>query len=262
VPKKISTIRNPFLIIGHRGFAAKYPENTMAGFAAAITAGVEMIELDVQLSSDGHPVVIHDDELDRTTNGKGLVIDHSLSDLKKLDAGSWFDPTYENERIPTLEEVLDLVGNQTLINIEIKVKPEQNVRLLRDIEKITLALIRRKHFEQQVILSSFNKSVLESIHQLGRPTAIGVLTELGEELDIISVCRRLGAFSWHPQYLELDQNNVTRMHEHGIKVIPYTVNSPEDIQALSAMGVDGVFTDDPIAAAAYHHKILSSRHLQ
>ena len=131
----------------------------MAGFAAAITAGVEMIELDVQLSSDGHLVVIHDDELDRTTNGKGLVVDHSLADLKKLDAGSWFNSMYNNERIPTLEEVLDLVGNRTLINIEIKVKPEKNVRLLRDIEKMTLALIRRKRLDRQVLLSSFNKSV-------------------------------------------------------------------------------------------------------
>ena len=89
-----------------------------------------------------------------------------------------------------------------------------------------------------------------------------LLTEFGEELDIIPVCRQLDAFSWHPQYLELDKNKITRMHEHGIKVIPYTVNSPEDIQTLSALGVDGVFTDDPVTAAAYHTDIHSSRHLQ
>jgi len=92
------------LIIGHRGFRARYPENTMAAFAGAVDAGADMIEFDVQLSSDGIPVVIHDRTLDRTTNGSGPVTSHTLSQLKKLDAGSWFQSRFRAQTIPTLEE--------------------------------------------------------------------------------------------------------------------------------------------------------------
>ena len=243
-----AALNSTFLIIGHRGFRAKYPENTLSGFKAAILSGVSMIELDVQLSSDGHLVVIHDDDVDRTTNGKGPVTSHTLAELKKLDAGTWFDARFKNEPIPTLEEVLDIVGDKSLINIEIKVKPNQRVEVLGNIEKITLALIRRKNIEKQVLVSSFNKKILESIRQTNPTVALGVLTEFGEETDIITLCKSLNAVSWHPYYLALEPEKVALMHQHGIKVIPYTVNSREDIKQLSEMGADGVFTDDPVAA--------------
>jgi len=236
------------LIIGHRGFSAKYPENTMVGFQAALAANVEMIELDVQLSSDGHPVVIHDDELDRTTDGKGPVTAYSLSELKKFDAGSWFDPRFENEPIPTLNEVLDISGPKGLINVEIKVNPGQGPETLRGIETITLAMIRRKGLLNQVLISSFNKYVLESLHQTEPAVALGVLTEFGEEIDIVKVCKALGAFSWHPHYLEADAEKIARMHADGIHVIPYTVNAENDINAVVQAGVDGFFTDDPVYA--------------
>lgn len=247
----IPTIDTPFvkpLIIGHRGYKAKYPENTLAGFREAIANGVDMIEFDVQLSSDGYPVIIHDDELDRTTDGNGPVGALSLSELKKLDAGSWFDPRFKNEPIPTLEEVLDLVADKALINVEIKVKPDQKIETLQDIEKITLALIRRKKLEKQVLVSSFNKYVLQSISQMDQPPALGVLTEFGEEIDVLSLCKTLGAFSWHPYFLEANEEKIARMHKNGIRVIPYTVNTLNEIKAVVKNGVDGFFTDDPVAA--------------
>ena len=245
------TIDTPFkkpLVIGHRGFKARYPENTMAGFRAALASSVAMIELDVQLSSDGHPVVIHDDDLDRTTDGKGPVTALSLSELKKLDAGSWFDPQFANESIPTLAEVLNLVGNRALINVEIKVKPDRKVDALQDIDIITLSLIRRKKLEKQVLISSFNKYVLERISRMDQPPALGVLTEFGEDINIFRVCQTLGAFSWHPYFLEVDKEKITRMHQKGIRVMPYTVNSPNEMKMALNTGVDGFFTDDPIVA--------------
>ena len=111
---------NPPWIMAHRGYRARYPENTLVAFQAALDAGVQMIELDVALSRDRKLVVIHDATLERTTNGEGAVSDHTLAQLKQLDAGGWFHPRFAGEHLPELSEVLDLADGQVLINIEIK----------------------------------------------------------------------------------------------------------------------------------------------
>ncbi len=242
-----NTFRKP-LIIGHRGFRAKYPENTLAGFQAAIDANADMVELDVQLSRDGQIVVIHDAELNRTTNGKGTVASRSLADLKKLDAGSWFHPRFRNERIPTLEEVLDLAANRIMINIEIKVAPHLKTREADGIEKKIMELILLKNALDRVLVSSFNKFILESVSQMDHPPALGVLTEFAEDIDVLQICRKIKAFSWNPYYLELNEEKLIPMRESGIRVMPYTVNSPQDIIRLTELGIDGMFTDDPVMA--------------
>ncbi|MFO7965745.1 MAG: glycerophosphodiester phosphodiesterase family protein [Desulfobacterales bacterium] len=237
------------LIIGHRGCRARFPENTITAFQAAIEAGADMIEFDVRLCADGHPVVIHDRTLDRTTTGSGNVADRRLFELKQLDAGSWFHNRFRHETVPTLEEVLDRFGQNTLMNIEVKVDSDQPRRESAQIgDKIMLSLTR-KNLLSRVIISSFDKTLLECIEARGRSPAIGVLTKLGEESDPVFVCRALKAFSYHPNYLEVDQQLVTMMHSCGIGVVPYTVNDPEDIRRLIRMGVDGLITDDPETAA-------------
>ncbi len=243
----LSAIQKP-LIIGHRGFRTRYPENTLASFQAALDAGADMIELDIRLSSDGHLVVIHDAEVERTTNGEGPVISYTLAELKQLDAGIWFHPRFVNERIPSLEEVLDLVRGRGLINIEIKVEPDHVFDANHTIEQKTVELIQRKRAETFSLVSSFNKKILENISQMDHPPAIGVLTEYDEKQDVVTLCKKLNALAWHPQYLAVDKNQVLLMHEAGIKILPYTVNSKEEIEQLFEMGVDGVFTDDPIMA--------------
>jgi glycerophosphoryl diester phosphodiesterase len=236
------------LVIGHRGFRAKYPENTLAGFQAAIDAKADMVELDVQLSRDGHLVVIHDDQLNRTSNGQGTVASHSLADLKKLDAGSWFHPRFRNERIPTLEEVLDLAANKIRINIEIKVDPHMRTKEAGGIERKTIDLVLLKKAGDVVLVSSFNKNILESLSQMDRRPALGVLTEFGENIDVLEISKKIRAFSWNPHFLGLNKEKLLQMQENGIKVMPYTVNSPEDISSLLILGVDGIFTDDPVFA--------------
>lgn len=116
---KLGEIAFP-LPIAHRGFRAKYPENTQAAFRGALQIQAGMVELDVAMSRDRALVVIHDDTLERTTNGFGRVKDHTLAELKQLDAGSWFSPHFSEERIPTLRQVLELCRDKTLVNIEIK----------------------------------------------------------------------------------------------------------------------------------------------
>lgn len=110
----------PIMVIAHRGFSGQAPENTLASFQKAVELGSDMIELDVRFSKDGQVVVIHDDTIDRTTNGRGKVADYTLKELKQFDAGSWFAPQFSGERIPTLKEVLELVKGKVLVNIEIK----------------------------------------------------------------------------------------------------------------------------------------------
>ena len=109
-----------FTIIAHRGASAYYPENTLVSFEGAMALGADMVELDVQLTSDGEVVVFHDEKITRCTDGRGRIADHSLAELKKLDAGSWFDKKFQGEKIPTLAEVLNVCKNKIAVNIEIK----------------------------------------------------------------------------------------------------------------------------------------------
>ncbi len=243
----LSGFKKP-LIIGHRGYRGKYPENTLAGFKAAIDAGADMIEFDVRLSLDGHPVVIHDALLERTTDGAGPVCAKPLRELKKHDAGGWFHPRFKDETLPTLDEVLGLVNKRVLINIEIKVDANQSCNSYEGIEEKVMDSVLRHNVCDYVLVSSFNRNILEKLRLMKDPPAIGVLSEFGEEKEGLAACRTLDAFSWHPYYLALDKEQVAWAHENGFKVICYTVNEPADIRKLIEMGVDGLFTDDPVAA--------------
>ena len=236
------------LIIGHRGYCARFPENTLVGFQAAIDAGADMIEFDVRLSLDGHPVVIHDARLERTTNGGGFVYETPLNELKKHDAGKWFDPRFEGEKIPTLDEVLGFVNKRVLMNIEIKVDADQPDASFLGIEEKVMDSVFRHNAGDYVLVSSFNRNILEKLRLMKDPPAIGVLSEFGEEKEGLAACRTLDALSWHPYYLALDKEQVARAHAQGFKVICYTVNEPEDISRLILMDVNGLFTDDPAEA--------------
>ncbi|MEW5822068.1 MAG: glycerophosphodiester phosphodiesterase family protein, partial [Cyanobacteriota bacterium] len=137
---------NP-LIIAHRGFSAQAPENTIAAFDAAIKSGVPFIELDVTLTKDGELIIIHDDTLDRTTNGKGLVSEFTLEELKKLDAGEWFCREFKGEQLPTLSEVLDRYGNKIAINIEIKSQNDPDTPI---VDKV-VEMVKNKKLESAVV---------------------------------------------------------------------------------------------------------------
>ena len=159
---KIKHFRPPW-IIGHRGYPYKYPENTLAAFQAAVAAGVAMIELDVMLSRDRKLVVIHDDTLERTTNGHGAVRNYTLEELKKLDAGSWFDARFADQRLPELSEVLDLAGGLTRVNIEIKAKSYEHRHPPDAIEKQVVAMVQQKNLQEAVLISSFEIDFLVQI---------------------------------------------------------------------------------------------------
>ena len=234
------------LIIAHRGYRAKYPENTLVAFEEAIEAGADMIELDVLLTKDRKMVVIHDESLDRTTNAQGPVRDYTLSELKTLDAGSWFDARFKGERLPTLEEVLELVDKRIPVNIEIKRSAYEPHHPADAIEKQIVELVTRKNAVENVLVSSFEWQVLEPLRAMKEAPAIAILSGGSNEDNPLEACRNLGAFSWHPRSLMLEKEHVREMHETGILVFPWNMDTLEDIERVLEMDVDGVIVDDPL----------------
>jgi glycerophosphoryl diester phosphodiesterase len=151
----------PPWIIGHRGYSAKYPENTLIAYQAALVAGATMVELDVMFSRDRKIVVIHDTTLSRTTNGHGTVADFTLAELSRLDAGSWFDAHSANQHLPELSEVLDLVKDRAYVNIEIKSNAYESHHPPDAIEKQVIEMLRQKNLLDTGMISSFDVNILE-----------------------------------------------------------------------------------------------------
>jgi len=241
----------PPWIIGHRGFAAQYPENTLAAFQAAIAAGAAMIELDVMLSRDRKVVVIHDETLERTTNGRGAVADLTLAELKQLDAGSWYHPRFAGQRLPELSEVLDLVNGRVYLNIEIKSSAYESHHPADAIETQVVELLRQKKLLDSGMISSFNAHVLEQVASMPDAPVIAYISDKAADSHTVKMCTRLKAYSWHPDQAVVTRSQVKKMHAAGIKVFPYNVDTLENYMKMAAMDADGVITDDPVSAGEW-----------
>jgi glycerophosphoryl diester phosphodiesterase len=211
------------LKIGHRGAKGHEAENTLVSFQKAIALGVDMIELDVYLSKDNHPVVIHDKTLDRTTSGHGLVADFLATELQSLG-------------VPTLETVFNLVNNQCEINIEIKV--------IKAVDRV-LQLINSSTFDKRkLLLSSFDWNALREVRIQDRSIRIGVLTETDITL-ALAFAKFIKAYSIHPYYHLLTDENTQKIQTNNFKVFPWTVNESEAIIFVKSLQVDGIITDFP-----------------
>ena len=237
-----------FLVIAHRGYSEAYPENTLAAFEAAIETGALMSELDVTLSRDRHVIVIHDDHLDRTTDASGLVVQRNLSELKQLDAGSWFDQRFKGETIPTLAEVLRMAKGRGLLNVEIKSSAYAPGHPDDAIEKQVVDLIRRRRMMRSTVVSSFSRPILEQLAAMKNPPALALISEEPATDETLAFCRRIRSFSWHPDHRIVTADLVEEMHSHNIRVYPWTVKTAKELQRVRAMGVDGVIVNDPYLA--------------
>jgi glycerophosphoryl diester phosphodiesterase len=221
------------LKIGHRGASGYEPENTLISFRKAIELKADGIELDVHLSSDGELIVIHDETIDRTTNGKGEVHQMTLHDLKKIRIDN-------SEEIPTLIEVLELVNRRCLINIELK-----GMGTAKPVNELINHYISDKKWEiNDFLVSSFDWKMLEEFHLLNPKIRIGVLTEESIE-DALAFAKKIKAFSIHPDYQLLTKENVALMHENGFGVFPWTVNSKKAIQKIKTFHVNGIISNFP-----------------
>ena len=239
------TFKPPWFI-AHRGYRAKYPENTLIAFQAALDAGVQMIELDVLLSRDRKPVVIHDATLERTTNGKGAVSDYTLEQLKQLDAGGWFHPRFVGEKLPELSEVLDLADGRVFINIEIKPHAYEPHHPLDAVERQVIELIHRRKITDRVLISSFDLNLLQYIMTIDQALALGMISRDPVNTETIEKCEQLHVVSWHPNHQILTPEQVKTMHAHDIRVFPYNADTSEEIARVLSMEVDGVISSDPL----------------
>jgi glycerophosphoryl diester phosphodiesterase len=221
------------LKIGHRGAKGHEPENTLASFQKAINLHVDGIELDVHLSSDGELMVIHDATIDRTTNGKGAVNKLSLPELKGFLIEN-------NQQIPSLGEVLDLVNEKGFVNIELK-KYETADKTVELIEKY----VEEKGWNySKFLVSSFDWNALQQVTFLNSEIPIGVLTKTDLEL-ALAFAKFIQAKSLHPHFHLLTKENTVRIQEKGFLVFPWTVNEPEDIKKIKSFKVNGIITDFP-----------------
>lgn len=243
LPLDLTNLPRP-LLIGHRGYPARYPENTLASFTGAMEAGCDMIELDVTLTRDRKVVVIHDDTLDRTTTGKGLVASRSLEEIKALDAGSWFDPRFSTERVPELSEVLKLTAGRCLLNIEIKTSAFEAGYPDDAIEHQVVTLVKTGGAMDRVIISSFDRRILQRIAAMDEPPAIAFITDHGADRSLLEQLLAVKALSWHPRFKALARDQVDLLHAAGLKIFPWTINTREEAQRMLAMGVDGLICNE------------------
>lgn len=221
------------LKIGHRGASGYEPENTLISFEKAIDLNADGIELDVHLSSDGELVVIHDETIERTFNGKGAVNEFTLKKLKSFHSD-------KNQVIPTLIEVVDLVNRRCFINIELK-----GIGTAKPVSDIINQYISDKKWEiNDFLVSSFDWKMLEEFHKLNPKIRIGVLTEESVE-EALAFAKKIKAFSINPDYELLTKEKVALLQENGFEVFPWTVNSKEAIKKIKSFNVNGIISNFP-----------------
>jgi len=232
---------NGFIRVAHRGSSGTCPENTRAAIEKAVESGVEMVEIDCQLSKDGHVVVFHDDRLTRTARAKGFVRSRTLKELKKLDVGGWFKKSFKGERILTLEEALDLLDARADLNIDVKGDPQGSL----GIELKLLFILSHYDYLDRTVFSSFDPRILRRVRELAPDTRIGVLHGAGMKDNPLQLARELGAESLHLQKETATPPLLERAAEAGLKTLVWTVNEVAEMEKFLRLGVDGIFSDYP-----------------
>ncbi|MFC5471706.1 glycerophosphodiester phosphodiesterase [Cohnella suwonensis] len=216
--------------VAHRGFSGKAPENTMAAFRMAIALPyVNWIELDVHLSKDDVPVVIHDGELKRTTNGNGRVREKTAKELGNLDAGSWFDPGFSGEKVPTLGEVLDLTAGRCRLNVELKGDDGHRALLAAK----AVETIRSRGRENDTVITSFQDDILKEVRSLSRTIRTGLIVDEGSN-DLIDRVKSLGADFLSIGFHHLNEELLAKATQASVDVMAWTVNSASDLSRLAS----------------------------
>lgn len=221
------------LIIGHRGAMGHETENTLPSIQKAMDLGVDMIEIDVFKLKSGEVVVFHDDTVDSLTNGPGSIEGYNIIELKKLIVNG-------GHQIPMLQDVLKLIDNKVALNIELK-----GAGTADRVNFIMNYYINKKNWSpENFIISSFNWDELKEMRKLNPDVAIAVLTE-ENPIDAIPMAKELQAVAINPYFKKLDLDVANQIHDAGFKIYTWTVNEPEDIDAMKKLAVDGIITNFP-----------------
>jgi glycerophosphoryl diester phosphodiesterase len=235
-----------WLKIAHRGASGTRPEHTRAALERAIELGVDMIELDVQLTHDRRLVVLHDRALGRTVSGSGAVRDHDLKELQELDAGAWFGREWAGARSLSLEEVVDLAAGRVALNVEIK-SPEPD---WRHTARALVGLLEECDLLASTIVSCFDGGALRAVRETSKQARLGVLWRGLDSGPAWRTAEELDAVSLHPVWWSVDAGLVERAHGRGWSLIVWTMNDPQDMRRLIGLGVDGIISDFPERFAA------------
>ena len=246
--------KTDFKIIGHKGAAGYAPENTLASLQIAMDMGVDMIEIDVHMTKDGHVVVFHDEDVSRTTNGTGKIHELTLAEVKELDAGSWFSPEFAGERVPTLHEAIELVHGNADILIDIKSKGHEFYDNFAEV--IVDIIDERQDNKEWCIVQSYEQEYLE--HAYARDSTIQMKKLMMGEDESMLFSFYLNSKSFmtnrnkhhffetiNPHYTTLSQRRIFRLHARGYNVHTYVVNEHDDMIKMLNMAVDGIITDYP-----------------
>lgn len=226
-------INKDFMKIGHRGACGYKPENTLSSFKKALDSGVDMIELDVYALRDKNIIVIHDDKVDRTTNGRGYVLEKTFEEIRELDAG-------EGEKVPTLEEVLNLIKRKVKVNIELKGK-ETALPVAEVIDKY----VKEKGWSyDDFLVSSFNRDELKRFKEVKPEVKTGVIFS-SIPINYSEIAEDLGVYSVNINKEFINQDFVDNVHKRGLKLFVWTVNNENEIKTMKQLGVDGIFSDYP-----------------
>jgi len=229
------------ILFAHRGASAYAPENTLPSFRKALEMGARAVELDVQLTSDGVPVVIHDFMLNKTTDGSGMVRDYTWKEIRRLDAGVRFGQEFRNVTIPSLEEVLALIPRDVCLNIEIKA-----VSLFREPVAAKVLTMTEQEPDRNLVFSSFNHVCLKELKDRNPDLRIGLLSG-SHMIDYPAYVETTGLkpYSLNPEASYLTPELIREAHGRGWKVFTYTVNTPAQARLIADLGTDGIFSDYP-----------------
>jgi len=231
------------LVIAHRGASGVAPENTLAAFQAALDADADGIELDITRCATGEIVVIHDDTLDRTSDGSGRVVETPFSALRDLDAGSWFAPRFAGQRIPTLEEVLDLVDHRLLVAVEIKGRDLRGTGLEAEVAE----MVRSRGLQREVIISSFNPMALVRIRRAAPELQRGLICAPIRLAPFGGIAARwlVRPQALHLHHSQVDAGTLRRARRSGYRISVWTVNDARTMAEMIELGVDGIITNRP-----------------
>jgi len=215
-------------VVAHRGASAYEPENTLRSVKRALEMGADMVEVDVHTSRDGHIVVIHDAKVERTTNGKGYVKDLTLKELRNLDAGL-------GEKIPTLEEIVELMRGKAQLVIEIKVP--------RTEEKV-LGIIKEGGLRNNVLIASFYHPTVKHVKELDSNIKTGIIIS-SRPVKPAQLVLNANSDVLFPRYVYVDKEMVREVHKNDLAVYPWTIDDPDEMRSLIEMDVDGIVTNRP-----------------
>ena len=237
-------------VVAHRGYSGKYPENTEIAFREALALRVEMIEFDVQLSRDEALIVSHDPTVDRTSDGSGKIAEMTLSEIKALDAGSWFDKAFGGQRFLTLRETLDLMDDTIRLNVHVKASGHDRQKVV----SLTVRELERRNLLHRAFIAS-DQETIEPIRRVQPALEICNLSTQPKET-YIARSRAMGCRILQPGNAQVDRAFVEEAHRYGMEVNPFYADELDEMRRLIACGVDGILTNYPDRLLALRRRSL------